>query len=262
MEPESIAAYDLPDRVRAYDADMDLMHPNRPKMVGVALEVLPFESSAPLRALDLGTGTGFMATRFLEAFPRASVVAVDGAGAMVDLARARLGSPEGRVTFVVGDFRSLRALVSKNAPFDVAFSSYALHHLTAAEKGALLKDVRSLLSPGGWFVNADLVVSASAKLEERIQALRVRGIVSRAAGRDLSRSVGAPPPTRWAEGSRFETAAATRTFLDELEAREGDQPLPLQRDLAILREAGFKGVEVFWREYREAVYGGPAEVSE
>jgi len=154
---KGIAAYDLPERVAAYDADMELMHPNRGRMVEVVL------------------------------------------------------------------------------------STFALHHLTADEKRALLRRVASALRAGGWFVNADLVVSEWPELEERIQALRVAGIVGRAAGRD----------------PRFTDAGATRAWLDEMEAREGDQPLPLARDLALAREAGLH-VEVFWKEHREAVWGGPA----
>jgi hypothetical protein len=41
-ETRSIKAYDIPERVASYDAEMELMHPNRSKMVAVALEVLPF----------------------------------------------------------------------------------------------------------------------------------------------------------------------------------------------------------------------------
>ena len=40
MKSTSIAAYELPVRVASYDADMDAMHPNRHKMVSVALEKL------------------------------------------------------------------------------------------------------------------------------------------------------------------------------------------------------------------------------
>ena len=42
MTEQSIAAYDVSQRVQSYDADMELMHPNRSKMVQVAIEVLPF----------------------------------------------------------------------------------------------------------------------------------------------------------------------------------------------------------------------------
>ncbi len=56
--PRSIAAYSPRERVAAYDADMEIMHPLRRRMVEVVLEILPFRPSQPLLAIDLGTGTG------------------------------------------------------------------------------------------------------------------------------------------------------------------------------------------------------------
>ncbi len=55
---------------------------------------------------------------------------------------------------------------------------------------------------------------------------------------------------------RFGDHEATRRFLDELEANEGDQPLALKDDLQVLRDAGLRDVAVFWLEYREVVIGG------
>ena len=89
-------------------------------------------------------------------------------------------------------------------------------------------------------MNADLVISEWPEVEERIQAIRVEGILARAAGRD----------------PRFADARATRAYLDELEANEGDQPLSLAQDLALAREAGMVQTEVFWKEHREVVWGG------
>ena len=66
MRSDSVEAYDLPERVRTYDADMDIMHPLRGKMIEVALEILPFQQSQPLRTLDLGVGTGVFSKRLLE----------------------------------------------------------------------------------------------------------------------------------------------------------------------------------------------------
>ena len=37
---KSITAYDSQDRVSSYDHDMELMHPRRTKMIGIALEML------------------------------------------------------------------------------------------------------------------------------------------------------------------------------------------------------------------------------
>jgi ubiquinone/menaquinone biosynthesis C-methylase UbiE len=244
MEPlktDSVRAYDAGNRVLAYDADMDVMHPLRSKMVAIALEVLPFDRQAELRGLDLGVGTAFFTSRFLEFFPRATVVAVDGAEAMVSFCRARLGEEAKRVEFVISDFQKLRREDVPGGPVDVVFSAYALHHLTAAEKKRLIETALEWLKPTGWFVNADLVVAQDHAVEQRMQQLRVEGVVARAKDGD----------------PRFRTPAATRAFLDQLEEGERDQPLPLIEDLSIAKEAGLAGVEVFWKEYREAVWGGP-----
>jgi ubiquinone/menaquinone biosynthesis C-methylase UbiE len=239
MPQGSIDAYDLPERVARYDADMAVMHPNRPKMVEIALEVLPFGREEPLQALDIGVGTGYFTAKFLEAFPLASVHALDGAEAMIELAKERLGRRQQNVMFSVGDFRDLGRILAGQR-FNVVLSSYSLHHLARDEKRSVVRDAVSLLRPGGWLLNADLVVAESARLEERIQDIRLRGIVQRAATGD----------------PRFADYDTTRRYLDEMEAAEGDRPITLQEDLLVLREAGLEDVAAFWLEYREAVTGG------
>ena len=240
MEADSIAAYDLPDRVASYDADMELMHPNRTKMVEIALEVLPFEADSPFRALDLGIGTGYFTERFLKKFPKAKVIGIDGAEAMLDLAKVRLGVLADKVDFIAGDFRRLSQLVSNQEKVDVVYSSYALHHLNRTDKLEVIKQALNLLKSGGWFLNADLIIAERPEIEKRIQEIRVRGIVSRTRGGD----------------PRFADFQSTRRFLDELEAKEGDQPLTLAADLQVLKDAGLHMPAVFWTEYREAVTGG------
>jgi ubiquinone/menaquinone biosynthesis C-methylase UbiE len=237
---KSIAAYDVSERVKTYDADMELMHPNRSKMVEIALEVLPFRQTATLRAVDLGMGTGYFTECFLKTFPNSRVFGIDGAQAMIDLAKARLRSSSSRVEFVLGDFRNLRELLPDIDTVDVVFSAYALHHLSRSDKKTVLRQVVELLVPDGWFLNADLIVCDSPKLESRLQQLRVSGIVERAGGCD----------------NRFADSALTRQFLADLQLKEADQPLTLSEDLALLRTCGLKDVSAFWLEYRELVSGG------
>ena len=240
MKPNSISAYDLPQRVASYDADMELMHPNRAEMVRIALEILPFPRGSSLRAIDLGVGTGYFTQRFLEWFPNSRVLAIDGARAMIDLARARLGVLASNVTFRLGDFQQRDQLGLGTWNADVVFSSYALHHLDRSQKRELIRWAVGLLRPGGWFLNADLVVADSVEAERRIQQIRVESIVARAQGAD----------------ARFRDAAATRDFLDRMEAEEGDQPLTLLADLEILRRSGLRSASAFWLEYRELLSGG------
>ena len=126
---------------------------------------------------------------------------------------------------------------------DFVVSSYALHHLEAHQKESVIRQCERWLRPGGWFLNADLVVASDERVEGRIQQLRVAGVTARAAEDD----------------ERFATEKATRATLDELEAKEQDRPLPLPVDLDIARRAGLESAEVFWKEYREAVWGGPKD---
>jgi tRNA (cmo5U34)-methyltransferase len=239
MTHDSITAYNLPERVATYDADMALMHPNRSKMIDIALEILPFEPWTSFVALDLGIGTGFFSHAVLDRFPGCRILAIDGARAMVDLAQVRLGSLVDRVDFRIGDFRQLGQFIMGQKG-RLVFSSYALHHLARDEKLAVLRQALDFLEPGGWFLNADLVIAADDETEKRIQEIRVAGIVRRAAGKD----------------KRFLDAESTRRFLEDLEATDHDQPITLNEDLQILKEAGLRSASVFWMEYREAVTGG------
>src|SRR6266404_5275778 len=141
MTERSIAAYDVSQRVKTYDADMELMHPNRSKMAQVALEVLPFPKTAALRAIDLGIGTGYFTQRFLNNFPNSRVLGIDGAQAMIELAKARLRSLASRVQFVIGDFRQLQELAPGASTIDIVFSAYALHHLGRPDKEKVLRAV-------------------------------------------------------------------------------------------------------------------------
>jgi tRNA (cmo5U34)-methyltransferase len=240
MSERSIAAYDVSQRVKTYDADMELMHPNRSKMVQIALEVLPFTRTTALRAIDLGIGTGYFTECFLNKFPNSRVLGIDGAPAMIELAKARLKPSESRVEFAIGDFRKLQQLASDAGAVNVIFSAYALHHLSRLDKAAVLGQVVEFLAPGGWFVNADLIVADSPELESRLQQIRIDGIVERAGGGD----------------GRFSDSVLTRQFLADLELKEADQPLTLTEDLGLLRSSGLKDVSAFWLEYRELVSGG------
>jgi tRNA (cmo5U34)-methyltransferase len=240
MSERSIEAYDVSQRVKTYDADMELMHPNRSKMVEIALEVLPFPKTAALRAIDLGIGTSYFTECFLNHFPNSRVLGVDGAQAMIELAKARLTSLAARVEFIIGDFRKLQQLVPAAGAFDVVFSAYALHHLSRLDKERVLQQVVALPVPGGWFVNADLIVADSSELENRLQQIRIAGIVERAGGAD----------------SPFADSTLTRQFLTDLEFKEADQPLTFAEDLALLRSSGLRNVSAFWLEYRELVSGG------
>ena len=83
MNGNTIKSYNVPDRVIEYEADMDIMHPNRIKMADIALEILPLERESSFTALKLGSGTGYFTERILEYYPNSNIIAVDGAESLL-----------------------------------------------------------------------------------------------------------------------------------------------------------------------------------
>ena len=236
----SAAAYDDADRVAQYDAKMNLMHPNRTKMAEIVCAMLPFETHAAVRVLDLGTGTGFLSAQVLQTFPRAQVIAVDGAAAMMQQARARLREKAQALTWKICTFQELAQTTADLPRLDAVVSSFALHHLSAEQKLELYRALREKIQPGGWLINADIVAMPETEIEARYQRLRCLGIQQRAR-------------QQLGEERTLEDIAASLT---KLEQEDGDQPLALASDLQLLREAGFHEVDCFWKETREAVWGG------
>ncbi|MBT8083293.1 MAG: class I SAM-dependent methyltransferase [Gammaproteobacteria bacterium] len=219
---------------------MDIMHPLRHEMIEFALDIVPLPHAQDLKVLDLGAGTGAFSLRFLERYRNSEIVAVDGSVSMLELAKARLLEFSHRVELVMSDFRAIPATLLAPNAFDVVISSYALHHLDAHEKLSVLSSVVPAIRPGGWFLNADLVVADSPNIEKRVQDIRVEAVTQRAPASD----------------KRFCSAAATRQYLEDLEETEQDQPQTLTEDIRLLREAGIKNAEVLWKELREVVIGG------
>jgi len=106
--------------------------------------------------LDLGTGTGMTSRAVLRRFPHASVVLLDESAAMIEAAQRSVHSDRVAAT-VVGDLLDRMPTGS----FDAVVSALAVHHLLADRKKLLFARLRSLLSEGGQFVMADVVLPAN-----------------------------------------------------------------------------------------------------
>jgi tRNA (cmo5U34)-methyltransferase len=102
--------------------------------------------------LDLGTGTGETAGRVLAAHPRARLMGIDSSEPMLDVARRSLD--RARVTLQLGRLED----PLPSGPFDLCVSALAVHHLDRPGKADLFSRLGAVLSPGGRFVLADVVV--------------------------------------------------------------------------------------------------------
>lgn len=112
--------------------------------------------------VDLGMGTGNTARRIVAA---KEVIGVDISTNMLALAKAKLAHLP--VRYVQADL--LAFFNEPDLHFDALVSTYAIHHLTEAEKTTLFAQIWRTLRPGGRAVFGDLMFAnqrASAQLQE------------------------------------------------------------------------------------------------
>ena len=107
--------------------------------------------TAGMHAIDIGAGTGLLGLELLADID--SVVVTDPSEGMIEVARTKIEA-EGIVDAqaVIFDFPSDDP--PPGAPFDLAVSMMALHHVEDIE--ATLRSIAASLSPGGWIGLIDL----------------------------------------------------------------------------------------------------------
>jgi ubiquinone/menaquinone biosynthesis C-methylase UbiE len=211
----SVASH-LGIRLDEYDARIRTFIPGYEEMLDVAARAVPRNTR---RIVDLGTGTGALASRCLGNAKRAHVVGIDADAQMLKVAGRRLGM---RASFVEGSF--LRAAIPR---CDVVVSSFALHHVrTRAAKAGLYKRLRRALRRGGRFIIVDCQPSRDSVVAAS-QMAEWRGHLER-------------------RYSARESRQLLRTWSGE------DTYVPLDDETGLLQDAGFR-VDVLWRKGAFAV---------
>jgi tRNA (cmo5U34)-methyltransferase len=185
------------------------------------------------RFLDLGTGAGAMTELVLASLPHATGVMIDFSEPMLAHARAHLASTSHRWQAVHGDLAD--PAWSAHLPagrYDAVVSGLAIHHLSAARKRALFKELHGLLEPGGILINMDYVAIAGPLRRMFDKQMRANALrAERASG-----------------GTRAE---------HEIDFDDGeDQPDTVEDQLRWLRDAGFSQAEVHFKWAEAAIFGG------
>lgn len=208
-------------------------------MLGAAVQSLAFLEREPEMVLELGVGTGKLAARLLGRHRRTRLLALDGSEAMLSQARRNLRRFGRRASFHRRDFGRPGWGAEFPAP-DAVVSTIAIHHLTDAGKRRVYWEVFRRLKPGGIFVHGDAVWPQDRRLKERddrMWAAYIRGRLKDATGND-------------------KPVEEVLAWIDETRKAEGDRPASLENQLFWLREAGFSGVDCWWKNFGFAVFGG------
>jgi len=189
------------------------------------------------KVLDLGCGDGRYVHELLKIDDHIEATLVDASPEMLDAAKDRLAGFE-NVRCVNASFQDLLASDLLKNTFDFVLSSLAIHHLTMDEKETLFEYIYSLLNPGGIFLNIDVVISPTEKIEKWY--LRMW--------------------REWIEANADESAKDRFLHIPEQYKHNPDnQPDTLSAQLKALEKIGFKNVDCHYKFGIFAVYGGNSE---
>lgn len=183
------------------------------RMTGV---LLAERVSGEARILVLGAGGGMELEALSRMQPGWQFVGVDPSAAMLDLARTSMGKAVSRVEFHEGYIDT-----APQGPFDAAVCLLTLHFLPLQERLATLRALGNRLKPGAPFVSAHYSFPTDDAAPDKW--------LGRAAG--------------FAIASGVDASQATGNVA---RLRERLPVLSPEQDEALLRDAGFPNVELFY----------------
>jgi tRNA (cmo5U34)-methyltransferase len=213
------------EEAEAFDKTILMLIPYYTEMIDALVMSIPFEKNERISVMDLGCGTGTVARKIKDAFPNSKISCLDIAENMINLAREKLG---GKIDCHISDFYKFEF----DKQYDVIVSSLALHHLENDEdKKMFYRKIYNALNDNGVFYNADAVLGSNDRLQE-IYLAKWKAFMNKTVSLDEIEN-------KWMVNYRTE-----------------DRPARLINHLHWLRDIGFADVDVVWKYYNFAVYGG------
>lgn len=186
------------------------------------------------RVLDLGCGDGILSRELLQANENIALTLLDGSEEMLETAKGLLRG-RGNPVFIRSTFQEVIDGRTGLGEYEFIVSSLAIHHLTFEEKKGLFKKICSVLARGGAFLNID-VVAAAPGLESWYLELWETWI---------------------AEKERLVPVNKSQQGISKkYKANHDNLPDTLETQLGLLKEAGFKDVDCFYKYGIFTVFGG------
>jgi SAM-dependent methyltransferase len=195
-------------------------------------QLLPFADEA-FTFLDLGAGTGAASRAILAAHPRSTAILADFSAEMMSVAEREMQPFAGRYRYVEFDLAAGVWPAAIPAALDAVVTSMCVHHLTDERKRGLFTEIFGRLAPGGWYFNYDPVRADDPLVEatwERMSDREDPEAAQRRRHRTPSQQA------RWDNHVRY--------------------LIPLGQQLGYLRSAGFEGIDVYYKQLENVIYGG------
>jgi len=200
--------------------------PHYEEMMQALIDALPFNRKDKLRIVDLGCGTGNLSKKLILAYPNARISCIDMAENMLKMAKSKLKGSR-NVRFWQGNILDF----DYREKYDCIVSSMVLHHVEGNDKPGFYRKIHNSLSKRGVFFCVDIFLSSNCHLQKLYM-------------------------DKWKTFMKA-NGLPTRKINDMiLRHQREDRPVVFEDELAIMRKAGFRYVDVILKHYNFAVYGG------
>ncbi len=179
--------------------------------------------------LDIGCGAGNYTLKLLQRLPNLDVTLIDLSRPMLDRAVQRIGAVSTHaITAVPGDIRDVAL---KEDLFDIVMAAAVFHHLRGDDEWlAVFRKCYLALKPGGSLWISDLI----AHDDPAVQAIL------------------------WERYGEYLVQLKGEAYRDHVFAyiEQEDTPRPLLYQLHLLKQVGFRSVEVLHKNAMFAAFGG------
>jgi tRNA (cmo5U34)-methyltransferase len=214
------------------------------------LSFLPFESTASIRLLDLGTGTGALSLEILNRYPNVSLTCLDFSEAMLSHARERLEKFKGKVTFVKSNLQNSGWSKAVDGTFDGVISSFVTHTIPDKIK-TLYREIFGLVNSEGCFLSCDVFPPPGPVLERIYHKYR---LIERQYGIKMKTGVEKTIPE--VEQLLVERREGYKAFFKGNNRILSIGSPTVMNHLEWLKEAGFDEVDCLEKHTRNAIIGG------
>lgn len=226
------------DQIQYFLNSHDIILIERKRCVKLLKDIIKYSfGDKKLKILDFGCGDGDITKQLYKEFPTNKYYLLDGSEVMLEKAKENLKDIQ--ATYIEKTFEDYVDTDVKNFQFDVVFSSMAIHHLDFLYKNAVCSKIFEQLKFDGLFINIDMIQPPSRKIEEiEFQMWRDwmnEELVRQGFDKDI--------------GVHDELPEAYRN-------KSENKPSKLEVQLDMLKNAGFRDVECFFKYGPFAIMGG------
>jgi tRNA (cmo5U34)-methyltransferase len=227
------AIWQSPEIIRNWAAEAERQEPKRAAQRRLMALLLPFGEHEAFTFLDLGAGTGAASRAILAHHPASTAILADFSAQMMRAGERDMRPFAGRYRYVEFDMLAGEWPEAIPAALDAVVTSMCVHHLPDERKQGLFAEIFERLVPGGWYLNYDPVRAEDPVVEAAWE--------------------------RTSDLDDPETASRRRHRTPEEQARWENHVryiIPLAQQLGYLRSAGFQGIDVYWKQLDNVIYGG------